>query len=203
MQAGIDASGNIVGWKHDLYFARWFPAGQQTYRAAIVGSDNADVTAVYKPVQNAAIVAYYADSQFPTLVWRSNGGGVNALARESAMDELAELAGMDPVAYRLKILSNGGDPRLTNVIQTAVKMANWTPGKGSTGKGIGIGATIYDGTYVAQVAQVTVDQNTGKIQVKHVDAAVDCGLTVNPDAAKYQIDGILYYGVRHQLHKKN
>ena len=70
LSTGLDASGNIVGWKHDLYFARWWPAGQRTYSAAIVGSDNADVTAVYKPIQNAAIVAYYADSQFPTLVWR-------------------------------------------------------------------------------------------------------------------------------------
>ncbi|MBV8085147.1 MAG: xanthine dehydrogenase family protein molybdopterin-binding subunit, partial [Chloroflexi bacterium] len=190
-QAGIDASGNIVGWKHDLYFARWYPAGQQTYRAAIVGSDNIDVTTIYgKNIQNAAMTAYYADSQFPTLVWRSNGGGVNALARESAVDQLAELAGKDPVAYRLQLLQqNAGDPRLSAVIQAAVKMASWTPGVGSTGKGYGIGATIYDGTYVAEVAQVAVDKSTGKVTVKHIDAAVDCGLCVNPTAAAYQTEG--------------
>ena len=125
---------------------------------------------------------------------------MNALARESAMDELAEAAGMDPVAFRLKILGNGGDPRLTTVINTAVKMAGWTPAVGSTGKGFGIGATIYDGTYVAEVAQVAVDKTTGKITVKHVDAAVDCGLCVNPNAAMYQIEGgIVSQGITQTL----
>jgi CO/xanthine dehydrogenase Mo-binding subunit len=112
---------------------------------------------------------------------------VNALARETAIDELAELAGTDPVSFRARLLAN--NPRLVAVMHAAVEQAGWTPGVGSTGQGIGIALDYTDGTYLAEVARVTVDANTGTVQLQHVDAAIDCGLVVNPDGARCQIEG--------------
>jgi CO/xanthine dehydrogenase Mo-binding subunit len=112
---------------------------------------------------------------------------VNALARETAIDELAELAGTDPVSFRERLLVN--NPRLAAVMHAAIEQAGWTPGVGSTGQGFGIALDVSDGTYLAEVARVTVDANTGTVQLQHVDAAIDCGLVVNPDGARCQIEG--------------
>jgi CO/xanthine dehydrogenase Mo-binding subunit len=112
---------------------------------------------------------------------------VNALARETAIDELAELAETDPVSFRERLLAN--NPRLAAVMHAAVEQAGWTPGVGSTGQGIGIALDVSDGTYLAEVARVSVDASTGAIQLQHIDAAIDCGLVVNPDGARCQIEG--------------
>src|SRR5437764_15482209 len=98
------------------------------------------------------------------------------------IDALAEAARTDPVTFRAKLLQ--GKPRLAAVMQAAVQKAGWKPGTGSSGKGFGLGLTWTDGTYVAEVAQVAVDRSSGKVTVKHVDAAVDCGLVVNPEAVR-------------------
>ncbi|MGH2364562.1 MAG: molybdopterin cofactor-binding domain-containing protein [Chloroflexota bacterium] len=198
LETGLDANNNIAGWYYTIWYADRYPAGQ-VYPQPVIGADNAHVLDVYtKAIPNVASISYFGDSQFPTYVWRSNGGGVNSLAREAALDQLAEAAGMDPISFRAKLLTNS--PRLLAVMQAAVKQANWTPGVGSTGKGIGIGITTYDGTHVAEVAHVTVDKTTGKVQVTHVDVVADVGLAINPDGVKYQMEGgVVSQGITHAL----
>jgi len=107
----------------------------------------------------------------------------------AGIDELAELAKMDPVSFRDRLLAK--NPRMAAVMHRAVEMAGWKPGVGSTGRGFGIALNFTDGTYVAEVAQVEVHKATGQVMVKHVDAAVDCGLVVNPGAAACQVEGAI------------
>src|SRR5436305_4985572 len=74
-------------------------------------------------------------------------------------------------------------------MRAVVQKANWTPGVGHTGQGLGLALDFADGTYVAEVARVAVDQQSGTIRVQHIDVAVDCGLVVNPAGARSQIEG--------------
>jgi len=185
LTAGLDDKGAPSGWDYTLYAAAYFPEGasRPTSSSAQTGANALDIYAI----PNAQTTFYQGVAPLPPEHWRANGAPVNALARESAIDELAALAGVDPVSFRERLL--GKNPRLAAVMRAAVQKAGWKPGKGSTGKGFGIGLDFSDNTYVAEVAQVAVDKTTGKIQVKHVDCAIDCGLVVNPGAASAQVEG--------------
>jgi CO/xanthine dehydrogenase Mo-binding subunit len=110
----------------------------------------------------------------------------NVFAIESAIDEIAERAGRDPVAYRLSIMS---DPRARRVIERAAEMAAWNPDdEGGTGSGRGIAFSRYKNhaAYAAVVAEVEVDE---EVRVKRLFAAVDAGLVINPDGAINQVEG--------------
>jgi len=117
---------------------------------------------------------------------RGLGATVNVFAIETAIDELADRAGADPVAYRLAVLS---DPRARAVIEKAAQMSGWQPGlAGGGGKGRGIGFARYKNmaAYCAVVAEVAVEQD---IRVVRVWCAADGGLIVNPDGAVNQLEG--------------
>jgi isoquinoline 1-oxidoreductase len=185
LQTGLDSNGNIAGWKYDLYAAAYFaPLGPNPMPAA--ANAGLDVTQFYA-VPNTRATFYQSVSPLPVTFWRANGGPVNALARETALDELAEAAGVDPVTFRERLLAN--NPRLLAVMKAAVQNAGWTPGVGHTGQGVGLALDFANGTYVAEVARVAVDQQSGAIRVQHIDVAVDCGLVVNPAGARSQIEG--------------
>ena len=81
--------------------------------------------------------------------------------------------------------------RYLSLYSAVVQKAGWQPGKGSTGKGFGVGISIANGTYVVEVAQVAVDKATGKVTGKHVDVALDCGLVINPAAVESQVEGAI------------
>ena len=147
----------------------------------------ASVLEFYTQIPDARTTFYQCVAPLPPYFWRANGGPVNALARETVIDELAELAGKDPVTFRAGLLNRqSASPRR---LQAAVQKAGWQPGLGSTGKGFGVAVSFVDGTYVAEVAQVSVDTTTGKVPVKHIDVALDCGLVVNPAAVESQVEG--------------
>ena len=120
---------------------------------------------------------------------RTLGATTNVFAIESAMDDLAAMAGADPVAFRLAHLS---DSRAIEVINTAAKRANWKPGAaGGKGTGRGFGFAKYKNqmAYVAVVADVVVDRDTGTIRVRNVWTAVDTGEVINPDGVRNQVEG--------------
>lgn len=121
-----------------------------------------------------------------TSTHRALGAYVNVFAIESFMDELAERAGVDPVAYRLSMTS---DPRARAVIKLAAEMANWpegtSPGEGRA-RGIGFGRYKNTSGMMAVVAEVEVDE---EVKVRHIWAAVDAGLVINPDGAASQVEG--------------
>ncbi len=124
-----------------------------------------------------------------TSALRTLGAYGNVFALESFMDELAEAAGQDPVAFRLAHLT---DARGRAVIEAAAKLANWQPGaRGDGTHGRGVGFAKYKGLscYCACVVDIELDRATGSIRVSRVFAAADAGQIINPDGLRNQIDG--------------
>jgi nicotinate dehydrogenase subunit B len=119
-----------------------------------------------------------------TSALRALGAHLNVYAIESVVDELAELAGADPVDYRLGLLS---DPRACEVLRAAAERAGW-PGSPAEGRGLGVGVARYKnrGAYCAVVAEVEAETS---VRVTRLTVAVDVGLVVNPDGVINQIEG--------------
>jgi CO/xanthine dehydrogenase Mo-binding subunit len=121
--------------------------------------------------------------------FRTLGAHGNIFAIESFMDELADTAGIDPLAFRLAHLR---DPRARAVLLAVADKAGWIPGKkgdGQNGRGIAFGRYKSIGMYAAVVVDVEIDRKTGVIRVPRVVMAADIGLAVNPDGAKNQLEG--------------
>jgi CO/xanthine dehydrogenase Mo-binding subunit len=136
---------------------------------------------------------------------RTLGGYHNVFALESFMDELALAAGVDPVEFRLRHLK---DPRARAVIEAVAKKAGWKAAakggaSGDTLRGRGIGFAKYKNlaTYVAVIADVTVDKRTGSVGVPRLVAAADAGLIVNPNGLANQIEGGCIQSTSWTLHE--
>lgn len=135
-------------------------------------------------------VEYHRLEGVPVGFWRSVGHSSNAFVEESLVDELAAAAKVDPVEYRRKLLKDS--PRLKRVLDVAAMKAGW--GKSmDKGKGRGIAVHHSFGSYVAQVAEVTVD--AGKVKVDRVVCAVDCGEFVHPGIVEAQMESGIIYGL--------
>ncbi len=133
---------------------------------------------------------------FATGPWRAPSVNTNTFAREIHIDLLAEKAGADPVEFRLKHLS---DRRMRRVLETAAKQFGWKPVRTPSGRGVGVACAIYLGTYVATMAELTVDKSTGHVQVKRVVCAQDQGVTVSPEGSRQQIEGSITMGLGYAL----
>ena len=121
----------------------------------------------------------------PVLWWRSVGHSHNGFAVEAFFDELAHAGGKDPFELRRTLLAN--QPRMRAVLELVAQKANW--GKQCpAGRGRGIATHFSFDSYVAQVAEVSVDK-AGEVRVHRVVCAVDCGRVVNPDTVKAQMEG--------------
>ena len=133
-----------------------------------------------------------AETPVRTSSLRGLGATVNVFAIEAAMDELAERAGMDPVEYRLSVLT---DPRAKAVVAHVAKMASWQPGLPvGTGIGRGIAFAMYKNraAYCAVVAEVEVDE---VVRTTKIWCASDGGLIINPDGALNQLEGGVIQGI--------
>jgi nicotinate dehydrogenase subunit B len=147
-------------------------------------------------VPSGRVVTHAVESRFWTGPLRSPARLQNTFAHESFMDELAAKAKADPVEYRLRHLR---DPRLKEVLAAAAKTANWEtrpspkPGNRKTGVATGRGAAsvLYEGDngYTALIAEIEVNQDTGKIVVKRMVASSDVGPISNPDGLRNQVEG--------------
>jgi nicotinate dehydrogenase subunit B len=157
-------------------------------------------------IASERVLSHNLRSHFWTGPLRSPERLQNSFAHESIMDEVASAVGADPVAYRLKHLS---DPRLIEVVKEAAKAAKWdarpSPQKAirKTGvaRGRGISCVLYEGNngYCALVADVVVNQDTGAVTVKRFVAAQDCGPISNPDGLKNQVEGGIMQGMSRAL----
>ncbi len=128
--------------------------------------------------------------------WRMPCMNTISFARESHMDIMASKAGIDPVEFRLKHLS---DQRMRGVLEAAAKQFGWKPGKTPSGRGVGVSCGLAYGTYVSSMAQIEVDNNTGGVQVKRIVTAVDPGTVVNPEGARQQVEGCITMGLGYAL----
>lgn len=139
---------------------------------------------------------------------RSLGGFANTTAIESFMDELACAAGADPVAFRLRHLS---DPRARAVIERAAGEAGWTAGAAHSGArnargdsalhGRGIAYARYEGeyAYVAMIADVSVEPASGQVRVSRITVAHDCGRIISHDGVANQVEGNIIQGISRTL----
>lgn len=130
----------------------------------------------------------------PTGPWRGIGLFPNTFAKESFMDELAHAANADPLQFRLDHLPKGVlGQRLSVALRATADRAGW----GKTvpaGRARGIACCIYTGTVVAEVAEISLNWETGKIQVHKVTAAIDPGRSVNPNQVIAQVEGCVVMG---------
>jgi isoquinoline 1-oxidoreductase beta subunit len=136
------------------------------------------------------------DVAVPALSWRSVGHTHTGYAVECFLDELLQVAGKDPVAGRLDMMSTS--PRAAGVLRAVAALAGWS-GPGPVDKrGRGVAVVECFGTFVAQIAEVSIDKG-GSPRVHKVWCAVDCGLAVNPDVIRAQMQGGIGFGLGHAL----
>jgi CO/xanthine dehydrogenase Mo-binding subunit len=210
MEGGLDASGNVTAWRADFYIALNHIAAFKPLDFPLL---SATETGVPRPgnwvgflFQNApqpyafpniAVNTHHvAEAFFRSSHLRSPGRIENSFANESFADELAYAAKMDPAQFRLKHLK---DPRAAAVIQAAMKRSGWqtrvghnaAANAGNIASGRGVAYTRYNNsiTYVAAVAEVEVNKQSGEIRVKRICMGQDCGQMINPDGVANQVEG--------------
>ncbi len=192
--AGLDSRGRPMAWSHRLVgpsiFARWIPPAFQN------GIDGDAVDGAVQLVYDIpAVQVEYVRHEEPALnngFWRGVGVTHNTFVIESFMDELAAAAKADPVEYRRRLL--GKAPRAQAVLDLAAKEAGWgTPLPAGRGRGVSLLFSGW-GTYMAQVAELEVSPK-GDVRVHRVVCATDCGIVVNPDIVKAQIEGAIVFGI--------
>ncbi|WP_281915470.1 xanthine dehydrogenase family protein molybdopterin-binding subunit [Caldimonas thermodepolymerans] len=203
--AGLDARGRLVGWRHRL-------VGQSILAGSpfepMMVKDGIDPVSV----EGAANLPYAIpnlvvdlhspqDIGVPVLWWRSVGSTHTAFSTECFIDELAQAAGQDPVAWRLALLAQ--HPRHAGVLRLAAERAGWgrplAPGAAGERRGRGVAVHESFHSYVAQVAEVTVRED-GSYRVDRVVCAVDCGIAVNPDVIRAQVEGSIGFALSTVLH---
>ncbi len=205
VKAGLDANNRLVAWHLK---------GSSTSRRAFSGAtNNMHETEVFPDGFPAGFVPAYrmeytpVVSKVPRCAWRAPGHNVTAWIDQTFIDEMATLAGKDPVAFRLELLGDGdklmpysdhGGPvystaRLKNVIQRAAEKSEWSK-PAPKGMYRGFAAHFMFGAYVAEVVTISLPSPT-QFKVEHVTAVVDCGLVINRSGALNQLEGGIIDGL--------
>ena len=212
LQASLDADGAIIDWNHDVWSyphtARPRPDGKTSGLLAawhlerpftapepqpIQGyhfGDYRNADPLYDLPRRRIVTHFVPHSPLRTSSLRGLGAFANVFAIESFMDELAQAAGSDPVAFRLRHMA---DERAKAVIRAAADAANWQPRTRPAGRGQGQGFAFaqYKNSqcYTAVVVTVEADLESGEIQLKEAVIAADAGQIVNPDGLSNQLEG--------------
>ena len=185
----LDAQGRVMAWSHKVAAGSFFtfPNDPDIDVAAVSGLRN-----LQYQIPNVSVDYMKPDLPIPVTFWRSVGNSHNGFTVESFMDELAHAAGKDPVEFRLQHLEH--DPRTRRVLELAAEKAAWgKPLQGAQARGVAVFAAFR--SYVAQVAEVSVDEKTGKVRVHRVVCAIDCGPYVNSDTVAAQMMGAITMGL--------
>ena len=218
IRAGVDANGKVDAWQAKRVGGNITP---ETLKNALPGLlpnvpegvidwvvglsnsafdgwvvDGSSVEGLFEDydLPNRKVTHVTKDHGLPLTFWRSVGHSYTAFAKEIAMDELALLAELDPVQFRIDNLDN--NPRLRGVVKAARDaMAKMQP---AAGRFLGFAAHGSFGSYVAEVAEVSIEN--GIVKVHNVLCAVDCGIAVNPDVIRAQMEGAVMYGLTAALH---
>lgn len=197
--ACLDGKGMPLAWHHRIV-GQSIAAGTP-FESGMVknGIDDASVEgAADTPyaIPNLQVELHSPKNAVPVLWWRSVGHSHTAFVMEGFLDELAHAAGKDPYQYRRKLLAK--HPRTLKVLETAARKAGW--GKPlAMGRGRGIAVHESFGSFVAQVAEVSLDDK-GKITVHRVVCVIDCGRIVNPDTIKAQMESGITFGLSAALY---
>ena len=196
LEAGLDASGKPVGIKHQLTSKSitqvLFGLPKKTLDPFMVEAQVAPYN-----IPNTSHDLIIHDYGFRPGYLRAVSHTMNCFANESFMDELAAAAGADPVAYRLSLLQGKENERFVAVLKLAAEKAGWGR-KLPKGRALGVALMEGYGTYMAQVAEVSV--TGGVVKVHKVTVACDCGHTVNPGIVSQQLEGGIIYGLSGALY---
>jgi len=199
IEAGIAKNGKPLAWAHTIV-GQSIVAG--TAFEGFLVHNGIDATSVEGAadipyaIPNVQVDLHTTKNEVPVQWWRSVGHSHTAFVVETMVDELAHLAGKDPVAYRLSILPAAS--RYRGVLQLAADKAGWGKKKLPANHAYGVAVHKSFNSYVAEIAEVSLEN--GKIRVHRVVAAVDCGMVVNPDGVEQQIESAIVYGLSAALH---
>ncbi|MCL6282371.1 molybdopterin-dependent oxidoreductase [Ruegeria sp. 2012CJ41-6] len=201
VRVGLDGSGNIIAWDHRI-------AGQSVMKGTAFEDFSVHHGIDHSSVEGTSDTLYTIPGHFVGLTdvakatsvlwWRSVGHTHTAYVMESMIDMAAKAAGHDPVEFRLDLLA-GGDTdqaRIAGVLQLAAEKGGW--GKAADGRTQGIAVHKSFGSYVAELVEVSGNAQDG-VQIEKVTCAVDCGIAVNPDVIKAQMEGGIGYGLGHAM----
>lgn len=218
IKAGVDAAGNVSAWQAKRVGGNITPetlknmlpallpgvpggaldflvgVTNKIFKGWIVDAPSIEGLADDYDFPNKEVSHVTLEHGVPLTFWRSVGHSYTAFAKETMMDELAEKAGKSVVDFRLQNTKH--NPRMNNVIRVAgEKMAQMTP---AAGRYLGFAAHNSFFTDVAEIVEISVDD--GKIRVHKVTCVVDCGLAVNPDVVRGQMEGAVMFGLTATLH---
>jgi len=198
LEAGLTDDGRIAGWRQVL-------VGQSIMADTVLAGmikNGIDPTSVEGAanlryaIPNLSVELHTTKTGVPVLWWRVVGSSHTAYAVESFIDELAHAAGKDPYRFRRDLLAD--EPRMRAVLDLAAERAGWNgaplPAADGVRRGRGIAVAEAFNTYVAQVAEVSVDKN-GNVTVDRIVCAVDCGTPINPDVIAAQMEGGIGFGL--------
>ncbi len=198
LRAGLDESGNLVGWQHRIV-GQSIAAG--TPFEPFMVQNGFDVTSVEGArglpyaIEDFHLDLHSPPVGIPVLWWRSVGHTHNGYSTETFFDELAHAAGKDPYEWRRALLDE--HPRHRGVLDLAAKKAGWGQPL-PKGKARGIALHESFGSFVAQVAELSLDEQ-GFPRVERVVCAVDCGIAINPDVIRAQMESGIGYGLNAAL----
>ena len=192
LRAGLDAEGNIVAW--DNHIVGQSILGGTPFEGMI--ENGVDATSVEGSntlpyaIPNLSVGLTTTDVKVPVLWWRAVGSTHTAYATEAFFDELATAAGRDPVEWRMELIRD--HPRHTETLKLVAEKANWG---GPVPEGRFRGVSLHESfsSVVAQIAEVSVEGTD--VRVHKVWCAVDCGIAINPDTIKAQMEGGIGFGL--------
>ncbi|MCJ7624710.1 MAG: molybdopterin-dependent oxidoreductase, partial [Anaerolineaceae bacterium] len=212
MQASLNDAGEVIDWNHDVWsyphlarphpgegisglLAAWHlskplkqPLLKPVLASHVGGHRNADP--LYTFPRRRIVKHFLAHSPLRISTLRSLGAYANLFALESFIDELAHLAGVDPLEFRLRYLA---DKRARAVLEAAAEKAGWEGGRRSQANGHGRGMAFAQyknrACYTAVVVDLSVDRESGRVRLEHAVIAADAGQIVNPDSLSSQLEG--------------
>jgi isoquinoline 1-oxidoreductase len=174
IRAAARSDGTLVAWEHHNY--------------------NSGPAAISTPYNVANQLIQYHETKSPLRQgsYRGLASTANHFARESHMDGVAHAAGIDPLEFRLKNLT---DPRLQAVLQAAADKFGWGRMKSTPQRGFGIACGVDKGGYVATCAEVEIDAASKRVRIRRVTQVWECGAIVNPDGLRNQLAGAIVQGI--------
>ena len=195
MTAALGAGGRIKGWQAEIAAPATMASLSDRLMPGSGGGNGAEAAAVEGAVppyatDALAIDHFPADIGVPTGIWRSVAHSYTAFFTECFIDELARLANVEPLSFRIQAL--GGNPRLAQCLTTVTALGGWDGGVAGSGQGIACHSSF--GSHVAMLAEAHVGEDQ-RIVVDRIVAAVDCGRIINPEIVRQQIEGGIIWGM--------
>jgi CO/xanthine dehydrogenase Mo-binding subunit len=219
VKAAVDGDGKLIAWDYVDYGQPWTASGGTPLLASLQvgikpnnpgGPNGTQGAGEIYGIPNQKIVAEHINWHFPepiplrTSNLRAPGDVARCFASESLLDEIAADLNIDPVEFRLRHLTE--NKRGSDCLKAAAEYVRWqsrpspaSAGAANIAKGRGIALTQRANAYAAALAEIEVTRSTGKVVVKRIVCAHDCGLIINPDGVRNQVEGNVIQGVSRAL----